>query len=66
MINKYKVLKELGKGAFGKVILCWDSTVNITENLFAIKIMNKKELKKRAFGIDKNAYDCVLEELKIL
>ena len=67
MINQYKIIQELGKGAFGKVVLCRDTSVKNTENLFAIKIMNKKELKARKFGkVGENAYDCVLEELKVL
>ena len=49
------------------MVLCRDTSVNKTENLFAIKIMNKKELKARKFGkAGENAYDCVLEELKVL
>ena len=28
--------------------------------------MSKKELKKKSIGNGKNAYDCVLEELKVL
>jgi len=48
-------------------VLCRDTSVNKTENLFAIKIMNKKELKARKFGkVGENAYDCVIEELKVL
>lgn len=46
MINQYKVLRDLGKGAFGKVVLAIDTQKNShAENLYAIKIMNKKELK---------------------
>ena len=37
-----------------------------TETMYAIKSMNKKQLKKKRAGGSKNAYECVLEELKIL
>jgi len=60
MINQYIVEKVLGKGSFATVKLCKDSKSGIQ---YAIKIMNKKELKKKSAGNGKNAYDCVLEEL---
>jgi len=42
MINQYSVIKKLGEGSFAKVLLCKD---NNTDNLYAIKVMNKKQLK---------------------
>lgn len=63
-INQYIVEKTLGKGSFAKVKLVTDST---TGNKFAIKVMNKNALKNKKSGTQgKNAYDCVLEELKVL
>jgi len=63
MINQYQVEKILGKGSFAVVKLCKDTKTN---QQYAIKIMSKKELKKKSIGNGKNAYDCVLEELKVL
>ena len=63
MINQYKVIKELGSGAFAKVKLCEDINTN---NFYAIKIMNKKELKAKSGGKGRSAYDCVLDELTVL
>lgn len=62
-INQYIVEKTLGKGAFAIVKLCTDSK---TGTKYAIKVMNKKSLMKKSTGKGKNAYDCVLEELKVL
>lgn len=62
MINQYIVEKTLGKGSFATVKLCKDSKTGIK---YAIKVMNKKLLKKKQSG-NGNAYDCVKEELKVL
>jgi len=62
-INHYIVQKTLGKGSFAEVKLCKDSE---TGTLYAIKQMNKRELKKKQAGNGKSAYDCVLEELLVL
>jgi serine/threonine protein kinase len=63
MINQYVIIKTLGKGSFATVLLCKDTH---THELFAIKKMNKKALKSKKAGKDKSAYDCVIEELKLL
>jgi [calcium/calmodulin-dependent protein kinase] kinase len=63
MINQYQVIKTLGKGSYAIVKLCKDSQSGI---LYAVKQMNKRELKRRKQGKGKNAYDCVLEELKVM
>lgn len=63
MINQYFIIKTLGQGAFAKVLLCKDTK---SGELFAIKKMNKKALKQEKVGGGKSAYDCVLEELKVL
>lgn len=44
MLNNYKVLDELGKGAMGKVKLVFDVERN---NLFAMKKFNKYLLQKK-------------------
>ena len=53
----------MGSGAFAKVKLCEDTTTHIR---LAVKIMNKKELKAKPGGKGRSAYDCVLDELKVL
>ena len=63
MINQYSVIKKLGEGSFAKVLLCKD---NNTDNLYAIKVMNKKQLKQKKTGQGKTAYDCIYEELKVM
>jgi serine/threonine protein kinase len=63
MINQYVILKTLGKGSFATVLLCKDT---ISHEMFAVKKMNKKLLKLKSCGNGKSAYDCVVEELKLL
>lgn len=55
--------KKLGEGSFATVYLCTDSN---TKAKFAIKQMNKAKLMNKSFGKGKSAYDCVIEELKVL
>lgn len=62
-INQYVIEKVLGKGSFATVYLGVDKNTKIK---YALKEMNKKLLKKKKVGLNKNAYDCILEELKIL
>ena len=57
MINDYIVEKTLGKGKFASVKLCRKKTTGVQ---YAIKIMNKVELKK------KNLYTTVKDELRVL
>ena len=54
---------ELGKGSFATVHLGYDS---VTDIKYAIKEMNKAVLMRKSTGKGKSAYDCVLEELKVL
>ena len=63
MINQYKIIKTLGKGSFATVRLCQD---NKTRDYYAIKVMNKNELKKIQIGRGRNAFDCVVDELKVM
>ena len=44
IVNNYILLDTLGTGSYGEVRLCKDRT---TDQLFAIKILNKEFLKKR-------------------
>lgn len=45
-VNQYLILKNLGKGAHGKVKLCLNTDDN---TLYAVKIVNKRKL--RALGL---------------
>jgi serine/threonine protein kinase len=63
MINQYMIEKTLGKGSFATVKLCRDTKTDI---YYAIKQMSKQSLKKKKCGNDRNAYDCVKEELLVL
>jgi serine/threonine protein kinase len=63
MINNYIVEKTLGHGSFATVKLCRDSATN---QKYAIKQMNKKDLMKKKVGGHKSAYESVIEELKVL
>ena len=49
MINSFEVIKNLGKGAFGKVKLCRD-TKQEEGGLYAIKIMDKNVRLTITFG----------------
>jgi serine/threonine protein kinase len=57
MINNYQMLKVLGKGSFSTVSLCKDTK---TGNLYAIKKMRKKDLKKKKINEIYSAYDLIL------
>ena len=63
MINNYIIEKNLGEGSFAQVKLCRDKD---TGNKYAIKLMSKKELKRKKDAKGKSCYDCVLEEIKVL
>ena len=53
----------LGKGSFAQVKLCVDTK---TGEQFAMKQMSKKQLIYMEQPNGQSAYDCVLEELKVL
>eukprot|EP01063_Lacrimia_lanifica_P028701 TRINITY_DN4235_c0_g1_i1.p1 TRINITY_DN4235_c0_g1~~TRINITY_DN4235_c0_g1_i1.p1 ORF type:complete len:903 (+),score=348.08 TRINITY_DN4235_c0_g1_i1:108-2816(+) len=68
-INEYAVVKDLGRGAFGKVKMVVHTA---TEKLYAIKIMNKSVLSKARVGggggalAGKTALDSALTEIAIM
>jgi serine/threonine protein kinase len=57
-LDNYEIIKVLGRGSFGTVVLCKEIK---TEKLYAIKILNKKKIL-----INKNSKDRLLTERKIL
>ena len=61
-INQYKIIGNLGKGSYGKVL----KAVDENEQVFAIKTYNKRLLRTRWIGKSKNALDVVLDEIEIL
>lgn len=63
MINQYKFLRELGKGAFGKVELAVDQE---TEEHFAIKVQSKKLMKKKALTVSKESFNMLQKEIAIM
>ena len=62
-INNYQIIKVIGEGSFSEVKLCIDTKTGIQ---YAIKQMNKKFLRRKILSDGKNAYESVLEEMKIL
>ena len=62
LINQYKIIGNLGRGTYGKVL----KAVDENEKLFAIKIYNKRLLRTRWIGKSKNALAQVLDEIEIL
>ena len=63
-INDYRLVKKLGEGSFAKVKLCVQES---TGNQYAMKKMNKKDLRRRRFGTSqRTAYDSAMDELSVL
>ncbi|CAD8115080.1 unnamed protein product [Paramecium sonneborni] len=60
-INQYTVIESLGQGAFGKV----KKAQNFKGDIFAIKIANKKKLKKKLLS-KSNAYTMLEREIAIM
>jgi len=61
-INQYKVIKLLGQGSYGTVKKVKDTKTN---QVYAMKTMNKAFLKKQKMGKG-NAYESVKAELMVL
>ena len=62
-INQYMIGNVLAKGSFGVVKLCQSEDDG---QQYAVKIMDKKMLKRKFIGFRKNAYDLVKKELAVL
>ena len=62
-INQYVILKQLARGSFGVVKLCRNEDDG---QEYAVKIMNKKKLKRKFMGWRSNAYGLVQKELAVL
>ncbi len=61
-VNQYRILCQLGRGSFGKVKLCVDTTSN---RPFALKILNKGKMMKTRTSMG-NAMQQVLLEVAIM
>lgn len=62
-INQYLLIKDLGRGGFGKVKLALHSE---TKAQYAIKIANKQRLKKKLLTRTKSAYTQLATEIAIM
>ena len=62
-INQYVIGKELAKGSFGVVNLCRNEDDGRD---YAVKIMDKKALKRKFIGFRKSAYTLLQRELAVL
>jgi len=64
-INQYTILNELGRGSFAKVQLgvIWDDE---DYKEYAIKVANKKKLKRKLFTKQKNAFTQIQAEIAML
>jgi len=62
-INQYLLIKDLGRGGFGKVKLALHSE---TKAQYAIKIANKHRLKKKLLTKSKSAYTQLATEIAIM
>ena len=62
LINQYKIVGNLGRGTYGKVLKAVDENGQV----FAITIYNKRLLRTRWIGKSKNALAQVLDEIEIL
>ena len=64
LLKKYRPLHKLGEGKFAKVRLYQHLK---TKKKYAVKKMNRRELRSHRFGVSKlTAADCVKEELRVL
>jgi serine/threonine protein kinase len=62
-INQYIIIKEVGKGGFGKVKLAIHSETQVQ---YAIKIANKKKLQKKMYTKNKSAFTQLESEIAIM
>ncbi|KAL4446413.1 hypothetical protein ABPG74_001154 [Tetrahymena malaccensis] len=62
-INQYTLIKELGRGACGKVKLGLDE---INQKYYAIKVSNKNKLKKKLISQKSNAFTLLEQEIAIM
>jgi len=65
MVNKYKILKRLGRGSYGDVRQCQDTT---SGRVFAVKIVNRSQLRSGGgrSDADSSQFDQLQLEVKIL
>ena len=63
MLNQYKFIRELGKGAFGKVELAINQDTN---EEVAIKVQSKKLMKKKSITVSKETMNMLQKEIAIM
>ena len=63
VVNNYILLDLLGTGSYAEVRLCKEKT---TDDLFAVKILNKSVMNKRKVGAGSTAMDDVKREIAIM
>jgi serine/threonine protein kinase len=62
MVNQYKLLQKVGRGAFGKVF----KAVDDLGNTVAVKIYNKRRLRSKWIGKGRTALQLVTSEIEIM
>jgi len=63
IVNNYILLNVLGKGSYAEVRLCKEKNSN---NVYAIKIMNKISFRKKTFGKSTSIHDDIKREVAIM
>lgn len=66
-VNQYLIIKDLGRGSFGKVKLC----LNVDDNcLYALKVVSKKQMRRRLLagkrGRTNTADEDLLREISVM
>ena len=46
-MDKYNVIKKIGKGSFGHALLVKNTQIQNKNNLFVIKVINIKQMNKK-------------------
>lgn len=62
-VNQYMVLESLGRGSYGVVKKCFDT---ILHKQVAMKVLNKKKLKRQFITKEKTSFNLIQNELAIM